>query len=213
MILIGTMNITRTCDDGDFYCPTCGSVRQYKLKSRRPFLTLYLIPTVPIGGVEYFVRCLGCKSHWDPAILVANEQTHREQQELRFGTEAFRAAVLVAMSEDQVSEEQIEILMRISSRLLEEPISREDLGYLVSSAHRNQITAANYVRSVCSGWSTEQRQFALQAMFVAATSSGGLDEPKLRLLASLRDVMDLTDAEYQDAIEAAVQWDVETAAD
>jgi hypothetical protein len=87
MILIGTMNITRTCDDGDFYCPTCGSVRQYKLKSRRPFLTIYLIPTVPIGGVEYFVRCLQCKSHWDPAILNGTEQTHREQQEHHDGND------------------------------------------------------------------------------------------------------------------------------
>src|SRR5690606_6765879 len=69
MILIGTMNITRTRDEGEFHCPTCGSLKPYQLKSRRPFLTLYFIPTVPIGGTEYFVRCLECKSHWDPAIL------------------------------------------------------------------------------------------------------------------------------------------------
>lgn len=213
MILIGTMNITRTRGEGDFHCPTCGSLREYKLKSRRPFLTLYLIPTVPIGAEEYFVRCLGCKSHWDPAILAANGSSHRELQEMQFGIEAFRSAVLVALADEDVSEQQIEILIRISNRLLPEPISREELGWLVSSARQNGISAANYVRSVCSGWTLEQRQFALQAMFVAATSEGELDQSKLQLLASLKDTMDLTDQEYQAAIEAAIQWDVETAAD
>ncbi len=223
MILIGTMNITRTQGRGDFRCPTCGSIREYALKSRRPFLTLYLIPTVPIGGVEYFIRCSGCGSHWDPAILYANGETHpargethremHEIQEMQFGIEAFRAAVLVVISTGEVTEEQIDILMRIGNRLLPEPITREDLGRVCSSAKQNGISAANYVRSVCPSWTTEQRQFALQAMFVAATSDGELDEPKLRLLASLKEMMDLSDQEYQAAIEAGIQWDVETAAD
>lgn len=213
MILIGTMNITRTADRGHFHCPTCGCIQEYKLKSRRPFLTLYLIPTVPIGAVEQFVRCLQCKSHWDPAILNAAGNTHRELQEMQFGIEAFRAAILVVLGTGEVSEQQIEILIRIGNRLLPEPISREELGQWCSSAQRNGISAANYVRSVCPGWTTEQRQFALQAMFVAATSDGDLNEPKLRLLASLKDTMQLSDQEYEAAIEAAIQWDVETAAD
>jgi predicted RNA-binding Zn-ribbon protein involved in translation (DUF1610 family) len=213
MILIGTMNITRTRGQGDFHCPTCGASREYKLKSRRPFLTLYFIPTIPIGGLEYFVRCQQCRSHWDPAILHNDGTSPRELQELQFGEEAFRAAVLLAVEDRDVSEEQIELLIRISNRLLLEPADREDLGRLVSSAHQNRITAANYVRSVCPGWTTDQRQFALQAMFVAVTGQGELDESKLQLLASLRDTMDLTDQEYQEAIEAAIQWDVETAAD
>ncbi len=212
MILIGTMNITRTRDEGDFHCPTCGSLRQYQLKSRRPFLTLYFIPTVPIGGTEYFVRCLDCKSHWDPAILGASGSGLREMQELQFGGDAFRATVLVAMASDDVYEEQIETLIRISGRLLPQRISRDELGYVVSSARRGGISAANYVRSVCPGWTLEQRQFALQAMFVAATSDGDLDRSKLQLLASLKEIMQLSDQDYEAAIEAAIDWDV-TAAD
>lgn len=208
MILIGTMNITRTLGTGDFHCPTCGAVREYKLKSRRPFLTLYLIPTIPIGGPEQFLLCLGCRSHWDPAI--AHGPT--EAGELQFGEEALRAALLVAQA-GEMSEEQIEVLIRISSRVLPEPVSREDLGWLASSARQNGIRAADYVRSVSPGWSSEQRQFALQAMFVAATSNPQVEQTQFQLLASLRDIMNLTDQEYEAAIEAAIQWDVETAAD
>src|SRR5690606_2724794 len=161
MILIGTMNITRTRDEGDFHCPTCGSLRHYQLKSRRPFLTLYFIPTVPIGGTEHFVRCTDCKSHWDPAILGPGGKALRELQEQQFGHDAFRATVLVAMAGGDVFKDQVETLLRISGRLLPEPISPEALGELVSSARRTGISAANYVRSVCPDWTLDQRQFAL----------------------------------------------------
>jgi hypothetical protein len=209
MLLIGTINITRTRDRGDFHCPTCGGSREYLLKSRRPFLTLYFIPTVPIGGVEYFVRCSGCGANWDPAILRMDAATLQEQRAINFGIEAFRAAVLTALASGVISENQIQALLRISARLLPAPIDREQLGQLCSSAYQNRITAANYVRSVSGAWTTEQRQFALQAMFVAASANGEtLDDATLRLLASLRDLLRLTDREYQDAVEAAIDWDV-----
>lgn len=213
MILIGTVNITRTRGAGDFHCPTCGQIREYQLKSRRPFLTLYFIPTVPIGGAEFFVRCRGCRSHWDPAILHLDADAHREMREQQFGGEAFRSAVLAAMEGGEMSHERIETLIRIGERLLCEPIDREDVGRLCSSAKQNGITAENYVRSVSGNWDTEQQDFALQAMFVAAAAEGELSESAVRLLASLRQILDLTDAEYQAAIEAATLWEVDTAAD
>ena len=207
------MNITRTRDEGDFHCPTCGSLRHYQLKSRRPFLTLYFIPAVPIGGTEFFVRCTDCKSHWDPAILrtggiAVDEPAMQALQEQQFGHDAFRATVLVAMAGGDVFKDQVETLLRISGRLLPEPISQEELGELVSSARRTGISAANYVRSVCPGWTLEQRQFALQAMFVAATSEGELDASKLELLASLKQILQLSDQDYEAAIEAAIDWDI-----
>jgi hypothetical protein len=207
MILIGTMNITRTRSVGDFHCPTCGSIREYTLKSRRPFLTLYFIPTVPIGGQEWFVRCQGCKSHWDPAVLQMDAAAHQSAREAQFGGEAFRAAVLVAQHGEAFGEETIEELLAIAQRLLGEPITRDDLGRLCSSATQNRVSPINYVRSVSPGWTTDQRQLALGAIFVAATAEGEPDPAKLNLLASLRDAMDLTDQEYQQAIETAIAWE------
>jgi hypothetical protein len=207
MILIGTMNITRTRGHGDFHCPTCGSLREYSLKSRRPFLTLYFIPTVPIGASELFVRCDGCKSNWDPAILNMDARDHQIAKDTQFRVEAFRASVLVVLHGGEVNGREIEALLGIGQRILPEPVDRDELGQLCSSAIQNRVSAANYVRSVCRAWSTEQKQLALQAMFVAATADSGLDAKTLALLASLRDAMNLTDDEYQSAIEAAIQWD------
>jgi len=153
------------------------------------------------------VRCNGCKSNWDPAILDMNARDHQHAQDTRFRIEAFRAAVLVVLHGGDINAREIATLLDIGKRILPEPIDREALGQLCSSATQNRVSAENYVRSVCRAWSTEQKQLALQAMFVAATADSGLDAKTLALLASLRNAMNLTDSEYESAIEAAVQWD------
>jgi len=207
MILIGTMDITRQRGAGDFYCPTCGLFREYILKSRRPFLTLYFIPTVPIGASELFVRCVTCRSNWDPSVLQLNAQTHRIAQDTQFGIEAYRAAILVVLHRGSIHEREIAALIAMSSRLMPEPIEREELGRLCSSAQKNGVTAVNYVRTMSRNWSTEQRQIALQAMFVAATAGAELDAASLSLLASLREALELTEREYEAAIEEAIAWE------
>jgi len=207
MILIGTMDITRQRGAGDFFCPTCGQIREYMLKARRPFLTLYFIPTVPIGGSELFVRCATCLSNWDPSVLQLDAQTHQTTQNTQFGIEAFRAAILVVLHRGSINEREIASLIDISGRLMDEPIDREELGRLCSTAQKNRVTAVNYVRTMCRNWSTEQRQMALQAMFVAATADAELDAASLSLLASLRTALELTDREYEAAIEAAIAWE------
>ena len=207
MILIGTMNITRTRDRGDFYCPTCAHTQTYRLRARRPFLTLYFIPTVPVGGVEMFVQCDHCKSTWDPTVLSMDEEVHQYALEEQFRDEAVRAAVLVVIADGQITENEILALQRIAVRMLGREVDREELGRLCSIARQNKIEATNYVLTVSHRWSPEQRVRALQAMFLAATADDGLGELQMKILSKMRDTLELTDLEYEQAIEHALQWE------
>lgn len=207
MILIGTMNLTRTRDRGNFYCPSCGGTQGYRLRARRPFLTLYFIPTVPVGGAEVFVQCDTCRSVWDESVLEMDRESHQTARKQQFVDEAIRASVLVAMADGDVSDEEVSVLQRIATNLLERPVEREELGELCSIARQNQIEAKNYVLTVSQHWNQEQRRTALQAMFLAATAEKELSETKLDLLKQLRDLLDLTDREYEHAIEEALRWE------
>lgn len=207
MILIGTMNLTRTCDRGNFYCPTCALTQTYRLRTRRPWLTLYFIPTVPVGGAEMFVQCDQCRSTWDPTVLEMDQKTHQQALTEQFRDEAVRSAVLVVLADGDISENEILALQRIASRLLERTVDREELGRLCSIAEQNRIQAANYVLTVSRRWSQDQRSQALQAMFLAATAEGEMGKSQLEVLAKMREILDLTDAEYQAAIEAALTWE------
>ncbi len=207
MILIGTMNLTRTRSRGDFYCPSCGSSQSYRLRARRPFLTLYFIPTVPIGGASVFVDCDGCRDNWDESVLEMDRAHHEERQEEQFLDEAMRSAVLVVLADGTTTEREIDALQRIAMRLLQREVNRDELGQLCSIAIENKISAKNYVLTVSRRWSQEQRARALQTMFLVATADSEMGEPQMQLLSEMRDILEMSQAEYEAAIEAALSWD------
>jgi uncharacterized tellurite resistance protein B-like protein len=207
MILIGTMNLTRTRDRGNFYCPTCAMTQTYRLRARRPWLTLYFIPTVPVGAAELFVHCDQCKSTWDETVLEMDKHSHEQALEEQFLDEAVRSAVLVVIADGEITEHEIVALQLIASRLLDRDVDREELGRLCSIAQQNKIEAANYVLTVSRRWNQKQRSRALQGMFLAATAEGEMGQPQMQLLAKMRDILELTDAEYEAAIEEALTWE------
>ncbi|TWU15845.1 hypothetical protein Poly21_30470 [Allorhodopirellula heiligendammensis] len=208
MILIGTMNLTRTRERGDFYCPTCSASRTYRLRSRRPFLTLYFIPTVPIGGAETFVHCDGCRSSWDETVLEMDQATHEQVREDQFRDEAIRATVLMTLVDDTITEPEIQSLQMIADTLFDRPLDREELGRLSSIARQSGIKASNYVLSVSKRWTPQQRMLALQGMFLAATAGEeDLSDEKLGTLKVMRDLLELTAAEYEAAIDDALQYE------
>ncbi|MBB3208752.1 hypothetical protein FHS27_004585 [Rhodopirellula rubra] len=209
MILIGTMNLTRTRERGEFYCPTCGATQSYRLRARRPFLTLYLIPTVPIGAPELFVQCDQCKSSWDETVLQMDQATHQMVQEEKFRDEAIRSAVLMTLVDDDISEPEIQTLLGLSEVLFDRPTDREELGRLCSIARHAGIQANNYVLTVSKRWTMQQRLLALQGMFLAATASeDDVSKKKLATLHSMRDLLELTDKEFEAAIDDALNYDV-----
>ena len=207
MIFIGTVNLVRTRDEGSFVCPACGVSQGYRLRARRPWLTLYFIPTFPVGSFDYFVQCDHCHANWDPSVLEMDALNHTNAGEEQFCEEAVRAAVLVVLADEQITENEIMVLKRISEHMMKRPVERDELGWICSSAQQNRIEAVNYVLTVSRHWNQQQRARALQGMFLAATADGPLGELQMRILARMQELFEFTDAEYHAAIEQAVQWD------
>ena len=212
MILIGTMNLTRTRSTGDFYCPNCGSLREYRLRARRPFLTLYLIPVIPIGPAEEFVQCSSCKSNSPLTALEYDERSFREAQGLQFRHDAFQSAVMVVMAGGAIADAEREVLIQLGDRLLPEGIDREQLDALCSSIRFNGVSPKNYIATVSRPWSIEQRRVALQAIFIATSGDGAIKDEQLQLLSWMREQFGLSEAAYQTAIEEAVDLGVEIVA-
>lgn len=209
MILIGTMNLTRTLERGDFYCPTCSASQTYRLRARRPFLTLYFIPTVPIGGTETFIHCDGCRSTWDETVLQMDQAAHEQVLEDQFRDEAVRSAVLMTLIDDTITEPEIQSLQAIAELLFDRPLDREELGRLTSIARQSAVQANNYVLSVSKRWTRQQRMLALQGMFLASTAGDEELSPRtLATLQQMQDLLELSDDEYQAVIDDALQYEL-----
>ncbi len=204
MILIGTMNLTSTRERGNYYCPGCRVTQSYRLRARRPWLTLYFIPTLPIGNAETFVQCDQCKQTWDPTVLEMDQATHEAADSEKFLDEALRAAVLVTLVDGTISEPEIETLQEIATHMQGREVDRDEIGRLCSIAQQNKIEASNYVMTVSVRWNEEQKRQALQAMFLAATAEGVLSDQKIKTLTKMQKLFDMTDNEYQTAIEATM---------
>ncbi len=208
MIVIGSMNLTRTVTRGDFSCPHCGRLQAYRLRSRRPFLTVYLIPMIPLGDREQFVQCQQCRNRFDPTVLDrSGPSTSTPPDPAAFEQQWLRTALLVVIESGQMTEPEIAGLQRIGTLLSGRPVDREELGQLCSSAYQNGIQVQHYVQSVGHRWSAEQKQVAMQACFLAASIGGELQPPQMELLQTLKQELDLTNEEFQQAIEAAVELD------
>ncbi len=201
MIVIGSMNITTTRDRGNFQCPKCRTPQPYRLRARRPFLTLYWIPVIPIGGAELSVKCDGCRSTWDETVLTMDTHPAPTDEQM-FRDEAIRSAVLVVLSDGVISENEIEALLQIANVRFDRSMDREELGELCSIAMQNKIQATDYVLTISRGWSFDQRTRALQAMFIAASANGALSAKQVETLATMCELLEFSQSEYESAIEA-----------
>ncbi|TWT92111.1 TerB family tellurite resistance protein [Stieleria varia] len=205
MIFIGTTNLTRTRDRGQFYCPNCRCDQPYCLRSRRPFLTVYFIPTVPIGDAQRYIQCDECGQRWDQSVMHFRTPGQPTIDRESFEYQAFHAAILVVLIDETIDEVEIAVLHDIAIRLSGEPVDRETLGRWCSIAQENRISAVNYAWTLSRRWDTQQRAEALGVMFLAATAHGEMNTLQSDTLARMRDIFDFSDDQYRRAIESAFQ--------
>ncbi|MEZ6087092.1 MAG: zinc-ribbon domain-containing protein [Pirellulaceae bacterium] len=205
MLLIGTTELRRTRDRGDFRCPQCRQQRAYRYKSVRPFLTLYFIPTVPVGGVQHYVECEKCGEAFDPSILEVDPATAQHLEEEQFHHEVMNAAVLTVVADGVITEEEIRSLGFVGQYLFRRPLDREDLGRMCSSATQVGFKPHNYLRSVVPRWDREQKIKALKAIFLATSAEGDLTPGQLEAMIAVRRTLGLNQAEFEQAIEEAIE--------
>ncbi|QDV67921.1 Tellurite resistance protein TerB [Rosistilla carotiformis] len=204
MLLIGTTDLRRTRDRGDFRCPQCRQLQPYRLKSVRPFLTLYFIPTIPMGAVQHYVECDECRQAFEPAVLEIDPSTavHLEQQQ--FHQEVMNVAVLTVVADGEITEAEIKSLGHVAEMLFGEPTDREDLGRMCAAATQVGYKPHNYLRSVMPRWDRDQKYLAMKAIFMAASAEGDLTPEQLEALVAVRRTLGLSEEDFQAAIEEAL---------
>lgn len=206
MLFIGTLNVARTRSRGDFYCPSCESIRGYRLRAKRPWLTLYFIPVIPIGSVELVIQCEACRSNWDRSVLSVTAQSHQKLLSDQAQHEIFRCMILFVLSDGYMTPNEVEPLRQLASRIFEREVDREELGKLCSMAEQSSIPAKNYVETVIRHWTFEQQALAMQTMFLAASLRGDLGSERTAVLMRMRDLAGISERDFQDLIEACLRW-------
>ncbi|MGN6548190.1 MAG: TerB family tellurite resistance protein [Aureliella sp.] len=212
MILIGTMEWASTIDRGDFFCPVCNAAKSYQRKVSRPFLTLYFIPVVPIGGLREFVLCRSCRKRFDPEILspgalaevIRAPQVAGEQAP--FETELLRLIALMMVEDDQVTEPEVAMATRVYQSMIGRPLPRYELDRACREVVALRIKPARYVGRAGEGMTYDQKLMAVQAMFAVAGAEGQISPRRLQSLMNAQQQLGLDEVAFQTAIKDASQW-------
>lgn len=224
MILIGTMNWASTRMKGVFQCPECGGSQQFRLRASRPFLTLYFIPVLPIGGLQEYVECRNCKNSFESIILsnrmlpsdtpVEKPSAKRESDktesnatnEPSFKQDLLNIIALMMIEDGHVNENEIKIARRLYENITEENISRDELGKACSQVQLQRLNTLSYLATASPRREHDERMLIVQAMFGVAGADGEITPNRMRSLMRAKDMLRLDEREFQTAIEATGQW-------
>ena len=201
MILLGTTALTRTIDQGDFFCPGCKAMASYRMRSRRTFLTVYLIPLFPLSDAEGFLQCDRCGETWEPGAAVGDHQAQRLAVQSASTDQILRAAILATLRDSEIDAVEVDALLTLANDRLSMGLDREELGRRCSAAEQSGVPLLNYLRTVARGWSVQQRQRVAGHLFTILLVADH-DGSAIDLLQRAGECMSLTESEIRLAVEA-----------
>lgn len=216
MLLIGTMNWSSTRLKGVFHCPHCDANQNFRLKATRPFLTLYFIPVIPIGGLQEFVECQSCREAFE-SIVLANHMlpsdtpasegdASNKSSEPTFEHDLLHVIALMMVEDGHVTEGEIEVAQRIFENMTDRALSRDQLGNACSQVQQHRLSVLSFLATSASRRMHEEKLLMLQAMFAVAGADGQVTDGRMQAILSARTTMAIEPQEFEGAINATDQW-------
>ncbi|MWK33091.1 hypothetical protein GEV43_02875 [Actinomadura sp. J1-007] len=69
LLVLGLSAFFRTVGEGTFHCPRCGGDRPYRRRAGRRWVTLFLLPAVPLWRLGESVECRRCRGRFGASAL------------------------------------------------------------------------------------------------------------------------------------------------
>lgn len=211
MIIVGSMEWASTIERGDFFCPVCNGIKTYQRKVSRPFVTLYFVPVIPIGGLREYVICRSCRQRFDPDVLAAGKAAEMLKDTpaggpAAFETELLRLISLMMVEDDRVSEAEIDMATRVYQGMVLRELPRSELERACREVIALQIDAGRYVGIAGEGMTYDQKLKCVQAMFAVAGAEGRISPRRMQSLMKAQQQLKLDNVAFQTAIKDASQW-------
>ena len=215
MIVIGTINWSSTRSRGVFQCPNCQAKEEFRYKASRPFLTLYFIPILPIGGIEEFVQCGRCKNAFDPAILTnrimpsaasGQPTSLTEAKPDSFDSDLLTIIALIMIEDGRVTEQEITVATKLYQNIMEKSITREELGRTCSQVRLKRVHLLSFLNSVVGRRSHEEKLLLVQTMFGIAGADGAISPGRMQALMQSQSALGIDESEFQRAVADTTQW-------
>ena len=191
MSVFGTRAITYNHRTGAFDCPACKST-VYQHKRVRRFVTVSVLPVVPLSVVGEYIECVGCRGTFNIAVLDRN--TNNKAFEAEFQRVIRRVLVLMMLADGVVEEREIAAIQVVYSKLTKDDFTRERIEAEVERARTDTENVMTYLANVTSTLNDRDRELVLRAALMVAAADGTIATEELDMLRAFADAMDMSPA-------------------
>jgi uncharacterized tellurite resistance protein B-like protein/transcription elongation factor Elf1 len=231
MLLLGTMDWASTRLKGRFRCPTCDQPQDFRLRLSRPFLTLYFIPIIPIGGKHEYVECRNCRDAFETAVLSVSMIASADQRaefsddpsslakleidaavgpggaaDVEFPEDLLAAIALCCIDDGKVSESEIETAQRVYKSITGRQLARASLAQACSEAQVSGLSTGTFFATAGMRRSVDESISLIQAIFLVASADGAITPRRLAGITRSYSELGLSEDAFREAIAEAPKW-------
>lgn len=203
--MIGTMNWKSTRMKGTFECPQCEGATEFRLRESRPFLTFYLIPIIPIGGLEVYVQCGKCKEAFEPSVLSVSSPPELVSGRPRSYEDDLLTSIALMLNADAIGEPNIWIAQRVYWRLTNQSLSRSRLGSECSQIRSSRMSMSSFLATAAERLDFDERLSVASALFAVAAVEGKLSPMRSKILQRLPAILAVDEGAFRESVEEAVE--------
>lgn len=203
MLVIGTMNWPSTRGQGQFYCPNCNRRQDYRLKVSRPFLTLYFVPVIPLGGLQEYVQCAGCKTAFEPDVIHAPPPVEAAES-LDFNQDLLMVMALVLLEDGLLTEPEIDTAQHLYQSMTQSELTTEKLTKTCGQVRQRRLKIDAFLAACAGRRSLEEKLLLVQAMFGVAAAEGEISPGRLTALSQSQSILAIDSTEFQRAVNATL---------
>jgi tellurite resistance protein len=204
MIIYGTTNLTLTAGRGQFYCPRCGKMSDYKQKDVRRFFTFYFIPLIPLNVVETYLECSACQGRFALDALHLTKDDYQRKSQDAFAQLLLRAMILIMIADGTVDDAELDEVERLyAANSSDQSISRVDLTRQITMATQAKLTVVEFLGRVAGHLVDEQKNEVIRCCFLISTAAGELRTQQLRQLEQLPAALGVEESRFREIVENA----------
>lgn len=189
---------------GTFDCPECGPT-EFKLRESRPFLTFYLIPVIPIGGMEVYVQCDKCNESFEPSVLSIAKPDELVSGRQRTYDDDLLTSIALMLNADAIGEPNIWVAQRVYWRLTNQSLSRSRLGSECSQMRSSRMSMSSFLATASERLDFDERLSVASALFAVAAVEGKLSPMRSKILQRLPALLAVDESAFRESVEEAVE--------
>ena len=200
MIIFGTRGITSTKRKGEFHCPTCDSMGQYRLKHVRKFFTLYFIPLIPLNSLGSYIECGSCSLTFDPEVLNYNSEQNAEDFEAEYCSAIKKVMIHVLLADDAIDSAEIEEIKSIYYQITEKHMNTSTLRDEIIHIENTREDLSDTIMGLQGRLNDAGKEMVMKAALYVAMADGNLHEEEQALLCNIGGWLGMTDSHFQGVI-------------